>query len=116
MEYDVKTFLFVAFLAVLVVAGLMSTYKLIYYLITKKSTNKLINQILAWVFSYIAVVLCWWTIHIPSEFRQTFLYVFAVYVLQRVIDLKMIKKIIEGYLKSKGFITDTDNDKSNASV
>lgn len=101
MEYDLKTFVFAAVLAIFVVAGLMSTYKAIYYRITKKSTNKLVNQILAWAFSYIAVVLCWWTIHIPSEFKQTFIYVFAVYVLQMCVDLKMIKKIIEGILKKR---------------
>lgn len=104
MEYDIKTFIFASTLAVFVVAGLMTAYKTIYYLIIKKSTNKIINQLLAWIFSYIAVVLCWWTIHIPSEFRQTFLYVFAVYVLQRCVDMNMIKRIINGVLKKRGLI------------
>ena len=104
MEYHIKTFIFASILAIFVVAGLMTAYKTIYYLITKKSTNKFINQFLAWVFSYIAVVLCWWTIQIPSEFKQTFLYVFAVYVLQRCVDMNMIKRIINGILKKRGFI------------
>ena len=115
MEYDVKTFIFAAVLAIFVVAGLMSAYKAIYYRITKKSTITLVNQILAWVFSYAAVVLCWWTIRIPSEFRQTFLYVFAVYVLQRFIDLKMIKRILEGALKKRGLISDGEAE-SDSSV
>ena len=106
MDYDISTFIFAAVLAVFVVAGLMSAYKFIYYQITKKSTNKLANQIIAWIFSYAAVVLCWWTINIPSEFRQTFLYMFPVYILQKVIDLKMIKRIIEGLLKNKGLISE----------
>ena len=113
MEFDLKTFLFVAVLAVFVVAGLMSTYKFFYYKITKKNTNKLVNQILAWVFSYVAVVLCWWTIHIPSEFRQTFIYVFAVYVLQMTIDLKMIKRIIEGALKKRGLLDCEESSESS---
>lgn len=104
MEFDISTFILAAVLSVFVVAGLMSLYKLIYYRITKKSTNKLLNQILAWIFSYIAVVMCWWTIGVPSQFRQTFVYVFAVYVLQMCIDLKMIKRIIEGILRKRGLI------------
>ena len=112
MEYNLRTFLVAAVLAVFVVAALMSTYKFIYFWVTKKSTNRLVNQILAWVFSYIAVVLCWWTIRIPSEFKQTFLYVFAVYVLQRTIDLNMIKRIIEGILCKRGILKDGDDSSS----
>ena len=103
-EYDLKVFIFAAILAVFVVAGLMSAYKGVYYTVTKKSTNRIVNQILAWVFSYVAVVLCWWTIQIPDEFRKTFLYVFAVYVLQRTVDLNMIKKIIEGCFRKRGLL------------
>lgn len=92
----------------------MSTYKLIYYLITRKSTNPLINQMIAWLFSYIAVVLCWWTIGIPSEFKQTFIYVFPVYVLQRTVDLKMINKIIKNTLKKRNLIDSSDSESDSS--
>lgn len=108
MEYYASTFIFASVIAVFVVAGLMSAYKTAYYLITGKSTNRTANQILAWVFSYVAVVLCWWAIDIPSEFRQTFLYVFPVYVLQKCVDMNMIKKIINGFLRKRGLLKEDD--------
>lgn len=100
-QLSTNSIIFVA-LSIIIVAGLMSLYKSLYYLITKKSTNKYVNQIIAWIFSYCATLLCHFCIGIPADFRQTFVYVFAVYVIQMRIDLDCIKKIIDLKLKEKG--------------
>lgn len=106
MTLDTKYLLFL-FLSVFVVAALMTLYKIIYYLITKKKTNKLVNQIIAWVFSFGATTLCWWTIGIPDEFKKVFVYMFVVYVIQMKIDLNVLKCIVDSYLSKKGINTTT---------
>ena len=63
-EYDLRVFIFAAILAVFVVAGLMSAYKGIYYTVTKKSTNRFVNQILAWIFCVIR--------SIPKRWKRKF--------------------------------------------
>lgn len=95
---EIYKFIFAAVVCILTVAALMSVYKLIWYLITKKDTIVVLNQIIAWVCSYVAVVLSWWALSVPEQFIHTFLYMFPVYTLQKVVDLKMIKKIIENRL------------------
>lgn len=100
MNIDSIYILFLA-LSVVVVAALMSIYKTVYYMITKKSTNKTVNQLVAWAFSFLATLLCWWTIGVPEQFKQIFVYMFVVYVLQMKIDLNCIKKILDRKIASK---------------
>lgn len=88
-------------LTLCMVVVLMTFYKNIYYAVRKKPTNRLVNQVLAWVFSYCATVLSWKVLGVPETFGQTFIYVFAVYVLQMVIDLRMIKRISDHFWNMK---------------
>lgn len=96
-----STYIVTLILSVVIVAALMNVYKSIYWLITKKSTNKVVNQLVAWLFSFIATVLCWWATGIPDQFKKVFIYMFVVYVLQMKVDLECIKKILDKKIQSK---------------
>ena len=67
-----STYVVTLILSVVIVAALMNVYKSIYWLITKKSTNKVVNQLVAWLFSFVATVLCWWATGIPDQFKKVF--------------------------------------------
>lgn len=110
MTLDTKYIVFLL-LSVFAVAALMTLYKTIFYLVTKKTTCKVVNQIVAWAFSFVATVLCWWTIGVPDEFKKVFIYVFVVYVLQMKIDLNVLKNMVDSYLSKKGINTTTTTTK-----
>ena len=101
MLEEYKDILFAGVLCLCMVVSLMTLYKNIWWAVTKKDTCKLTNQIVAWIFSYCSVVLSWAVLNVPERFSQTFIYVFAVYVLQMIIDLKMIKKISDAFWNKK---------------
>lgn len=99
-------------LAGLCVGVLMSVYKEIVWLITKKDTNKYVNQIVAFSLSIVILILFKFT---PFSISDSYLlYILTspvVYIIQRTIDLGMITKIIKMFvakgLKSAG-ATDKD--------
>lgn len=101
MIEEYKDILLAGVLCLCMVVSLMTLYKNIWWSATKKDTYKLANQIVAWIFSYCSVVLSWAVLSVPERFSQTFIYVFAVYVLQMAIDLKMIKKISDAFWNKK---------------
>lgn len=60
-----------------------------------------VYRLMAFLVSYGVTTLCWWVFETPETFKSTFLYAPAVYFLQEVFDVDILKNLVKKSVLNK---------------